>query len=442
MPEFANKMGPQLSRAEEFLYKLPRFALVGNDAYQPGLDRMDRILDKMGRPEQAFRSIHIAGTNGKGSTAAFIAAIASAAGLKTGLHTSPHLLYVGERMRIDGVPASPSWLDATVPLYTKLFLDTEASFFEVTTALSFLYFAQYDVDLAVVEVGLGGRFDATNILQPELSIITNVALDHEAILGDTIEEIASEKAGIVKARIPILTGATEPDVTRVIRGVSERMGAPLHIVEDEVTIETLSPARVTIRTPEATFENLEIDLPGSHQNWNAATAIRALELCPHLVEAGSYSVRVGLEQVRARSGIRGRTEILQRHPHVILDVAHNAAAMMVSAETSIALTGRLDHVYLGLMKDKRISLFASWLAEYGIPVSTLHLESDRAVNPYDLATLLRKDGVDIEQEGLAVAAALDRFTLEAKSDQVCLFLGSHLIVADALAWELSRPKPE
>jgi len=188
--------------ALDYLLNRPQFANVADDAHKPGLERMHTLMDEMGDPHEALRTVHVAGTNGKGSVSAMVAAIATAAGLRTGLHTSPHLTHVTQRMRIDGTPAPTDWLAGAVEEYRPLFDRVEPSFFEMTVALTFLYFAEQNVDLAVVEVGLGGRLDSTNVLHPALSIITNIDLDHTDLLGDTIGAIAREKRPASSSRIP------------------------------------------------------------------------------------------------------------------------------------------------------------------------------------------------------------------------------------------------
>ena len=190
--------------AEEFLLSLPRFTDAGHAAYKPGLERIRQILDAMGNPHDRFRSIHVAGTNGKGSTASMIASIGSSLGLRIGLHTSPHLVRITERMRIDGAPAPDEWLDSAVDMYRDGILAAGASFFEATVALSFLFFAENEVDFAVVEVGMGGRLDATNVLMPEVCVVTRIGLDHTEYLGNTLSEIAREKAGIAKRDRPLV----------------------------------------------------------------------------------------------------------------------------------------------------------------------------------------------------------------------------------------------
>jgi len=421
----------------EFLLSLPRFAIVGSEAYKPGLERMRELMKRLGDPHTAFRSVHVAGTNGKGSTASFIAAMGTAAGKLTGLHTSPHLLHVAERMRIDGVPAPMEWVDAAVDRHADLMSGIGVSYFEATTALSFLYFAEKHVDFAAVEVGLGGRFDATNVLMPELSVITSVALDHEDILGDTVDKIAREKAGIIKRGIPALTAAWDPSVLTALAEAAEQAGAPLHVLDREVKIRVGNGENLSIETPERVYAPLKIGVPGRRQQRNAALAVRASELCQTIRSIRSEHITAALKDVRRLAGLRGRCERIARGPDVYVDVAHNPEAMIASVQTCLDEAGRIDHLFIGQMKDKQIQAFATWFSGQRIPVTTLRIESDRARTPVDLAGLLQQEGIDVTNEGgLSVHEALERFRLT-PSDRVALFLGSHIVVADALAWSES-----
>ncbi|MDZ4700969.1 MAG: Mur ligase family protein, partial [Rhodothermales bacterium] len=208
-----------IADAEAYLLGLPSFSVAGAVAYAPGLERIAALMAGMGDPHRVLRVAHVAGTNGKGSTSSMLAAIGTSTGRRVGLHTSPHLYRLQERMRIDGVAIPDGRLAGLVGRYVDLFEAVGPSFFEATVALSFLYFAEEGVDLAVVEVGLGGRLDATNIVEPSVCAITTIGLEHTAILGDTLEAIAAEKAGIIKAGVPVVSGVESPDAAGVISEV-------------------------------------------------------------------------------------------------------------------------------------------------------------------------------------------------------------------------------
>ncbi len=219
--------------AYNFLMSLPRYDKRGAASLKPGFERINKLLALVGNPHRAYPIAHVAGTNGKGSTCSMLAAIGTAAGLRVGLQTSPHVFDVTERMRIDGVPARAAWLDRTVRILRRPIEQIGPSFFEATTALSFLYFAEHSVDLAVVEVGLGGRLDATNIVDPVVCGITAIGLDHVAILGSTLPAIAAEKAGIIKPGVPVFTSNTNPEVLQVLRAKASKIGAPLRLTSEE-----------------------------------------------------------------------------------------------------------------------------------------------------------------------------------------------------------------
>ena len=420
--------------AENFLLHLPRFALVGNEAYQPGLTRISNLLGAFGDPQYTFPSIHIAGTNGKGSTASMIAAIATSSGLKTGLHTSPHLIELSERMRVNGVAAPPDWISRTVDRFADEITRAEASFFEATFALSLLYFHEMEVDLAVVEVGLGGRFDATNILAPLLSVITQIGLDHQEILGDTVEKIAAEKAGIIKPETPVLTSVSNESVLECIQEVAARCSAPIHVLGEQVEIRAHTDGTVTIRTPIETYDHLCLELKGTHQQQNAALAIRAVELVRPLVEISQNTVDHGLRHVSREAGIRARNEIIWNNPLIIADVAHNSEAMIASLNAVESENGRIDRVFLGLMLDKDVATFARVLAAKNIPVSTLVINSERALDADLLGARLTGFGVPFVRTEVDVCLALDEYVQSSSGEAKALILGSHLVAAEALKW--------
>ena len=260
---------------ESRLLALPRFADAGAAAYKPGFERMRALLDALGEPQRASRAVHVAGTNGKGSTASLAASVAQAAGLRVGLHTSPHLVSLRERMRVDGEPASEAWLDAAVARLADALDEGGPSFFEATVALSLAYFAERGVDLAVVEVGLGGRLDATNVVEPVVSVVTHVGLDHTELLGETVELIAVEKAGIARPGVPFLH-AVEGPAADALEVEAARRGAPVEAVRPSCEVEPIGAGRVRLATPVRDYGEATVGLPGAHQAWNAALAVRAV----------------------------------------------------------------------------------------------------------------------------------------------------------------------
>ncbi len=421
--------------ALHYLLSLPRFADQGCAAYRPGLERMEALLAAMGAPHRAYPCVHIAGTNGKGSTASLLAAIARAAGYRVGLHTSPHLWHVSERMRIDGIPAPTTWLEQAITRCRPLFEQVQPSFFEATVALSFLYFAEQQVDLAVVEVGLGGRLDATNVVQPRLAVITSIGLDHTDILGETIEAIAREKAGIIKPGVPALTGATQPEALAVIREIAALRQAPLHYLLEEVLLEQMNPGiasmRLTARTPLRRYEDLEVGLPGRYQIANALLAIRAAELTLPEVLEDPQPIRQGLRAVRQLSGLRGRFDVLQTQPLVVADVAHNPDGLAAVLETIDVLhppgIGRRYAIWSAL-RDKDAQTMAVQLVRAGFAVYVAALESPRAWSTVELVAMVHQAGGQVPGIG-TVASGWQFFQERLRADDVLLITGSHQVVA-------------
>ncbi len=293
-----------------------------SEGYKPGLERMRAFDRLLGHPSASFRSIHVAGTNGKGSVSSMLASALAARGARVGLYTSPHLLDFRERMRIAGEPAGEDGAITTlvpreyvfdfITRYQADFERLSLSFFEITTGMAFRWFADSGVDWAVVEVGLGGRLDSTNILTPELAVVTSIGLDHCALLGDTLGEIAFEKAGIFKPGVPALVGRRVPDTEPVFRDVAARVGAPLFFADDPAP-EALPAAEIAARA----------DLQGAGQRDNIRTVLRALEL----LFPGAEPPVDALCHTASRMDFRGRWERLCERPEVICDIGHNAAAL-------------------------------------------------------------------------------------------------------------------
>jgi dihydrofolate synthase/folylpolyglutamate synthase len=419
--------------AVEYLLGLPQYA---NDegAYTPGLERMEALMDAMGHPHEAIRTVHVAGTNGKGSVSSMIAAIATAAGLKTGLHTSPHLTHVEQRMCVDGTPAPGDWLADTVAEYRPLFERVHPSFFEVTVALSFLYFAEQQVDLAVVEVGLGGRLDATNVLNPALSIITNIDLDHTDVLGDTLAEIAREKAGIIKPNTPVVSAVTQPAAQAVIEEVAEEHGAPLRFLRSEVSWwaphATLSGSVIDVETPLRDYDRIHVSLPGVHQQTNAALALRAAELVVPAVQADAAPVYEGLKDVHALTGFRGRLDVLQDRPLIVVDVAHNPAGLDAGLQTlDVELTSRGGSLYVGFnaVQGKQLSRVGRLLAARNAQVIPVPVDTPRALSTDAIAEALRAAGATV-LDARPLADVLNDFQHFADPSDALLLTGSHKMV--------------
>lgn len=320
------------------------------------LGPISRLLDAVGRPHQAYPVLHVGGTNGKGSTAAMLASILREAGYSVGLYTSPHLVDFTERIRINGRPITADEVVAlTEELRARMPTDVDPTFFEFTTAMAFLAFARAGIHLAVVEVGMGGRLDATNVVRPLVTVVTNVDVDHQRYLGDTVAAIAEEKAGIIKPGVPVVTAAAHPDALAVIGLRAAERGAPLTVIGRDVRVAGTSPATFAYHGLTQQIDALACPLLGRHQLANAATVLAALE---HAERRGLPipvdAIRRGLAGVRWE----GRLEVIRSRPWIVVDGAHNAAgaaalADFLSGERAAGRIGRLVVVF-GILADKDV----------------------------------------------------------------------------------------
>jgi len=323
--------------AVRYLYdqtNVERMRLVRVDTSIFKLDRVRSLLDALGNPHEQVRMIHVAGTVGKGSTVSMIASMLRGSDYAVGEYTSPHLIDVRERITINGNMISKADFTALTQTVVEAAAEAkiEPTFFELMTALAFLYFAEQAVDVAVIETGLGGRLDATNVITPEVSIITRIDIDHTQLLGRSITEIAREKAGILKRGVPAITGGQEPEVDAVLREVAEQVGAELRIVDKDIEFSSrfcVSPelgphTRVCLLTESSQFMHLPVPLPGEHQAMNCALALAAIDV---LKGAGFEFEEVPLNNGLAATNSPGRMELVWKQPRILVDGAHNAASL-------------------------------------------------------------------------------------------------------------------
>lgn len=343
----------------EFLFRaLPMFSRVGESAYKKDLTNTLSLCESIGNPQRKFKTIHIAGTNGKGSTSHMLAAVLQTAGYKTGLYTSPHLKDFRERIKVNGEMCDESFvIDFTKKILPKI-QEIQPSFFEITVAMAFEYFAIQEVDIAIIEVGLGGRLDSTNIITPELSIITNIGWDHMNLLGNSLEEIAFEKAGIIKHAIPIVIG----EYTDITKPIFEKramdQSAPIYWASEErwVSDFTIAAHHIDITVVEKRNDdrqNFQLDLPGIYQTKNILTVLTAIEILNRMDWHISQSaIHKALSHVKKLTGLHGRWEVLQEKPLLVLDVAHNEDGIR-QVIRQIELVGAQEvHIVIGMVKDK------------------------------------------------------------------------------------------
>ncbi|HEY5564539.1 MAG TPA: folylpolyglutamate synthase/dihydrofolate synthase family protein [Rhodothermia bacterium] len=411
------------------LFTLPRFDLQGAVAIKPGLQNMRALLGDLGNPHERYPTIHVAGTNGKGSVCSMLAAILTVSGKRVGLHTSPHLISLTERLRVDGRQAEEDWVADAVERMLPAVRRVKPSFFEASTALAFLYFAERTVDVAVIEVGLGGRLDATNIIRPHLSVITNIGRDHVAQLGDTLPMIAREKAGIIKPGVPVVTAACQPEVRSVIKEAAEATRAPLVDVCRPPWGVEWDGSMVSLRSPDGgKYRPFKLDLPGRHQHSNALAALAgAWTLLPH----GDLEQVVveGLSNVRSLTGLRGRCEVVRREPLVMVDVSHNEDGIRAALECLDLESkgGRPAHVLMGLASDKDVPAILAVLAKQSCILMPASIPGERGLPPAEMAGMAVRAGLRIVEIGSA-DAGWRYFVEHAEPRDRLLVVGSHYLL--------------
>jgi len=351
----------------DYLYThLPMFTRVGSSAYKANLDNTIALCELLDNPQHKFKSIHIGGTNGKGSTSHMLAAVLQMAGYKTGLYTSPHLKDFRERIRIDGEMISEQRVIDFVEQYQPDFEAIKPSFFEMSVALAFDTFAKEEVDIAIIEVGLGGRLDSTNVISPLFSIITNIGWDHMNILGDTLQLIAAEKAGIIKKNTPIIIGEYQSEVADVFKQKAEIENAPISFASDEWEVEIESGIDknyvdslslvVFPQTSTRPVQHIQLDLTGTYQLKNIKTVLSAVtKLRQNRFLVTDVHVQMALKQVKPLTGLRGRWDIIGHEPLTVCDTGHNPEGIReVLKNISMVKYERL-HMVIGMVNDKDIS---------------------------------------------------------------------------------------
>jgi dihydrofolate synthase/folylpolyglutamate synthase len=356
----------------QYLYtQLPMFTRVGSSAYKEDLTNTIELCKRLDNPQDRFKTIHIGGTNGKGSTSHMLAAVLQTAGYKTGLYTSPHLRDFRERIRINGEMISEQQVIDFVADHQKDFETISPSFFEMTVGLAFDIFAKEKVDIAVIEVGLGGRLDSTNIITPLLSVITNIGWDHMNILGDTLQLIAGEKAGIIKHGVPVIIGEYQPDIANIFLQKAAKEEADISFASDEWEVNSkiknqkskieLLDLEISNNSKSAIY-NLQLDLTGSYQLKNIKTVLSAVE---QLREQGfiitDEHLQIALRQVKTLTGLHGRWEVLSTEPLTICDTGHNPEGIQEVLKNIAATPYQHLHFVIGMVNDKDISKVLSML---------------------------------------------------------------------------------
>ncbi|ALJ01578.1 dihydrofolate synthase [Rufibacter tibetensis] len=336
------------------------FHRIGNAAFKKSLDNILALTVALDNPQHKFKTVHVGGTNGKGSSSSMLAAILQAAAYKTGLYTSPHLKEFTERVRVNGEMISREKVAAFTTQHQALFEQVKPSFFEMTVALAFDYFVEEQVDIAIIEVGLGGRLDSTNIITPLVSLITNIGLDHQSLLGNTLQEIASEKAGIIKHGVPAVVSKTQPAVSSVFSEKSQETGSPLTFADQVFKVELQersgSSAYYTVYKQDKVYlDQLELSLIGNYQQHNLPGVLATVdELNQKGFSITEAHVREGLKNVQRFTGLKGRWQVLGHNPLMICDTGHNVDGLREVVLQLLAMKPKQVHFVFGAVNDKDI----------------------------------------------------------------------------------------
>ncbi|TYZ08328.1 bifunctional folylpolyglutamate synthase/dihydrofolate synthase [Hymenobacter lutimineralis] len=421
-----------------YLYtQLPMFQRVGAAAHTKSLANIEALMQAMGNPERQFRSVHVAGTNGKGSSSHWLAAVLQAAGYRVGLYTSPHLREFTERVKLNGQELPADYLVEWVARWRPLFEELKPSFFEMTVALAFQYFAEQQVDIAIIEVGLGGRLDSTNIITPLVSLITNISFDHMALLGNTLPEIAAEKAGIIKPGVPAIISQHQPEVAHVFRRKAAAEGASLVFAADEYAVELVreptfdeeeQQVRV-VRYPAGGSAEYTLGLVGDYQRLNLPGVLATVEeLRRQGFAISDEALQTGLREVRQLTGLQGRWTILGRRPLIICDTGHNEAGLGLVMAQLARVPRRELHLVLGTVNDKDVP---HMLAQLPAEATYYFCQASipRALPAPELAAQATAAGLHGSTFG-TVPEAVQAARAAAHADDVIFIGGSTFVVAE------------
>lgn len=418
----------------QYLYqRLPAFHRIGAAAIKSGLHNIMALCETLGNPQNQFKSIHVAGTNGKGSTSHMLSAVLQSAGYKVGLHTSPHLKSYTERFKINGQPAPESEIVSFASKYRELIEEIQPSFFEISVALAFDYFARERVEVAVIEVGLGGRLDSTNIITPDLSVITNISFDHTDLLGDTLAKIAFEKAGIIKQDVPVVISETQPETEPVFRKKAIETGSKIEFADQNIQVisTTLEAGKrvVYIKSIKSIIKTYIIDLLGIYQAPNLLGVLQSVEILRQIgYTISDESLMNGLANTSQLSQLKGRWQILQQEPMIVADVAHNYGGLSETIAQIRSYVFNHLHVVMGFVKDKDISGVLSLFpkdATYYFCAADL----PRSLPATDLAAMARCIGLN-GNEYASVNDALSAAKKQARNDDFIYVGGSTFVVAE------------
>lgn len=417
---------------DRLFISFPAFEKTGGLAYHPGLALIENLCKKFDHPQKKIKTIHVAGTNGKGSSSHLLAAVFQAAGYRTGLYTSPHLKSFTERIKINGVELSEQSVTDFLNEHLDSLKTYDASFFEITTLMAFYFFAKEQVDIAIIETGMGGRLDATNCITPELSLITNISFDHMQFLGSTLEQIAQEKAGIIKQTTPVVISERQKECDYVFLEKAKALQASIYFAEDFVSLTNVAFENDTLHcSVNKAFDNLIVGMGGTYQEKNIKGVLVALELMKsngwkltksHVIE--------GFSSVVSKTGLQGRWQYLQRNPIVLCDTAHNEAGFHYTIQQLSTLSYNRLFFVLGVVKDKEVEKILALLPKDAYYYFTMP-SIERALDYKVLAENASSFGLDGEPvETVTKALALAK--KKASKNDLIYVGGSIFVVSEIL----------
>lgn len=425
------------SEAIQYLFgKLPMFSRSGASAIRADLVNTRKICEALGNPQTKFKSIHIAGTNGKGSCSHMLAAILQSCGYKTGLYTSPHLRDFRERIKVNGEMISENFVSSFTERITPLIEAINPSFFELTVGMAFDYFEKERIDIAVIETGLGGRLDSTNIIVPELSVITNIGMDHMNLLGDTLELIAAEKAGIIKKKVPVVIGETSFETEDVFKSVAAANAAPISFADQLRYVENWDHENGMLVTDliDRHYDNrlrVTLDLPGFYQLKNLVTVAEAVgKLGEMEFSIDPQKMLHALKNVKKLTGLHGRWETIHEHPAIVLDVAHNEDGMKELLKQVELSDFHALHLVIGMVKDKEIERILQLLPKTASYYFT-QAQIPRALPAPQLAERAIAAGLRGQSYG-DVNSAVKAAVVKAAKNDLILVCGSVFTVGEVL----------
>lgn len=426
------------TQAEQYLFtQLPVFERQGGSAYKPGLETATAIDKFFDYPHRQYKTVHIAGTNGKGSVSNFIASILQEAGYRTGLFTSPHIVDFKERIRVNGEKIDSDFVTNFVNRYCEQLAYLRPTFFELSSAMAFEYFRQKKVDIAVIEVGMGGRLDSTNIITPILSVITNIALDHTQFLGSTLKEIAGEKAGIIKRGVPVVVGESDSRTNPVFLDKAEQMESPIILASNKLSASSgqITPEGKQLfnvfSCGEPVYRGIKCAQLGTYQQKNIVTAIAAIEQFQksglHISEKDIYN---GFENVNRNTGFFGRWQVIDNKPLTVCDTGHNPAGIHYVAEQLNAQMCKTLRMVIGFVEDKDVQSILKLLPKNAV-YYYVNADIHRALPASELSNMAQRFGLmgnvyNSVKEGYAAAKA------DSADDDFVFVGGSNYVVAEIL----------